>query len=136
MNQAEVAPAEISRSIEALRAFWAQALRPHFEAEENLLLPALRSQGQAGQEEIELTLDEHRQLAGLFQEITCSEDLIEVRHKLAQFAELLIQHIRFEERKLFARVAELLSGPELDLIGQQLAKRYQALNPARSDQTG
>ncbi len=126
MNQVGVTPAKISQSLEALRDFWMRALQPHFEAEESLLIPSLRSHGQAGQEEIELTLDEHRQLANLFQETTRSEDLIEARHRLAQFAELLIQHIRFEERKLFPRIEETLSPPELDLIGQRLAKRYQS----------
>lgn len=69
-------------------------LEPHFRTEETALLPAL---AQAGEKAIvERTLAEHAQLRQLIYDRPHTAD------SLRAFADLLTQHIRFEERELFA----------------------------------
>ncbi|MDZ7780607.1 MAG: hemerythrin domain-containing protein [Gemmatimonadota bacterium] len=69
-------------------------LEPHFGVEEEVLLPALRDLGE--NELPDRTLDDH---AFLRQRVRAAED--GDAEALADFAERLHDHVRFEERTLF-----------------------------------
>ncbi len=73
-------------------------LEPHFQLEEEGLLPAMRRAGETLL--VERTLTEHAALRDLVADAR-SENL-------AGFAELLVAHIRFEEKALFERAQQLL----------------------------
>ena len=73
-------------------------LEPHFQLEEDDLLPAMQRAGETLL--VERTLTEHAGLRDLV-----SGNRIE---DLAEFAELLTAHIRFEEKVLFERAQQLL----------------------------
>jgi len=89
-----------------IQARFAADLEPHFQIEELVLLPALE---QAGETELaRRTLDEHAELRCLI-----SEDSAQT---MTGFAELLTQHIRFEERELFEVAQQKLSAAELDAL--------------------
>lgn len=78
-------------------------LEPHFQVEELVLLPALE---QAGESELaRRTLDEHVELRRLIGE--------DSPQAMTAFAELLTEHIRFEERELFEVAQQRLSAAEL-----------------------
>ena len=73
-------------------------LEPHFQLEEDDLLPAMQRAGETLL--VERALTEHAGLRDLV-----SGNRIE---DLAEFAELLTAHIRFEEKVLFERAQQLL----------------------------
>lgn len=85
---------------DAARRFAAE-LEPHFLEEERWLLPALAAAGEAAL--VARTLDEHRQLRQLAGRLDRRET-----ETLAAFAELLIAHVRFEERELFERAQAVI----------------------------
>ena len=76
-----------------VRSLFLADLTPHFDVEERILLPALRAAGEV--ELVERTLAEHAAIRA------CVADEGEVRSRLATFATLLTEHVRFEERVLF-----------------------------------
>ncbi|UJB31637.1 MULTISPECIES: hemerythrin domain-containing protein [Chromobacterium] len=80
----------------ALRAWSAEALEPHFAEEEATLLPRLAQTEHAAL--AARALDEHRRLRALIAELAAPQATT-----LARFAELLQDHVRFEERELFER---------------------------------
>ena len=81
-------------------------LEPHFQIEELVLLPALEQTGEA--ELVRRTLDDHVELRRLISEGSAQA--------MIEFAELLTQHIRFEERELFEVAQQKLSAAELDAL--------------------
>jgi hypothetical protein len=88
---------------EVTRRFYAE-LEPHFQTEEQALLPALAAAG--GATLVERTLAEHRAMRALI-----TEDRPD---NLGPFAALLEAHIRFEEQELFETAQRLLPPPILD----------------------
>lgn len=83
-----------------LTTAFAQLLEPHFEIEEQKLLPIMRSKGEVAR--VERTLAEHQSLRDYMSRIAHGDV-----SQLAPFGELLAIHIRFEDRELF-RIAETL----------------------------
>jgi len=86
--------AEIARLAQRVIELFASELDPHFQVEERDLLPLLAAAGE--QSLVERTLAEHvvlRELAGQLRAPDAAT--------LARFAELLLAHVRFEERELF-----------------------------------
>ncbi len=87
-------------------------IEPHFQTEENGLLPALEKAGQSRL--VTQTLAEHkmlRELAGLLE-----KGGIDMLHR---FGELLDRHVRFEERELFPMTESVLTEEELDGIASK-----------------
>lgn len=94
--------------------FWENDLQPHFEKEENALLPFLS-------EEYELKsrlLNEHRQIRELISEVNKKHHTA----LLETLAQTVNDHIRFEERILFNHLQETLSQTELSQIATQLTE--------------
>lgn len=83
-----------------LQAFSAE-LEPHFQLEEQSLLPLLRSAGNTPLEQ--RTLEDHQQLRALLDGLR--KNNIEA---LDSFGKLLSAHVRFEERELFPALESLL----------------------------
>lgn len=83
-----------------LTRFYENDLRPHFSAEEKALFPVLvRAYGPAG-DLVETLLSQHRQLELLIARTREAESERGAR-LLVNVGELLEEHIRLEERKLF-----------------------------------
>lgn len=83
-----------------LQAF-SDELEPHFQIEEQSLLPLLRSAGNTPLEQ--RTLEDHRQLRALLSGLQRND--IDV---LDSFGRLLMEHVRFEERELFPALEHLM----------------------------
>lgn len=93
-----------------IRACFVADLEPHFRIEERLLLPALE---QAGEHDlVRRTLDDHAELRRLI-----NQDGTQV---MAEFAELLRRHIRFEERELFEAAQQKLRAADLDALADEM----------------
>ena len=88
-------PADITASARAIAELFPGELEPHFQAEENDLLPALARVGES--ELVERTLAEHAELRALAGELAKAPNPA----TLQAFGTLLEQHVRFEERSLF-----------------------------------
>jgi hemerythrin-like domain-containing protein len=96
----------------AVRQRFDAELEPHFLAEEELLLPALAAAG-----EPELVARTERDHAAMRAHLAAAER--GEPERLAAFAALLEEHIRFEERELFPAAESRLSRSALDRIEER-----------------
>lgn len=93
-----------------VEARFASDLDPHFDVEERILAPLLEAQGAS--EPVSRLLAEHQALRNCLH-----ADGERTAASLLQFGQLLEQHIRFEERELFALAEEVLRPHELAAVG-------------------
>ncbi len=82
---------QVRRSVD----FHRDDLVPHFRAEEEVVVPALRAAATDADAALERLADEHQRLRDMAALLDASAE------RLAAFADLLESHIRFEERELF-----------------------------------
>lgn len=92
---------------------FASELKPHFEAEEGILLPAARELEPALVEEL---MAEHRRLEAMAHELAGEPSAA----RLPDFTALLRAHIRKEENELFERIQKELPRRTLDALGERL----------------
>lgn len=83
-----------------IRAFSAE-LEPHFQVEEQSLLPLLRSA--ENRSLVQRTLADHQQLRALLDDLRRNDS-----EALGSFGKGLSAHVRFEERELFPVIENLL----------------------------
>ncbi len=93
----------LADQLRATVEFFRSDLEPHFEAEEEAVVPALQAATTDARAELERLSDEHRQLRDMAANLDASAA------RLGAFAELLESHIRFEERQLFPIYQEHVS---------------------------
>ena len=98
-----------------IQFFWQHHLKEHFEQEEAILFPG------GTDELVQKALKEHEAIRQLTDKIGHSDDVT----LLAEYAELLKDHIRYEERVLFPYLEEHLSQEELLQIGKRLDEVHQ-----------
>jgi iron-sulfur cluster repair protein YtfE (RIC family) len=95
--------------------FFESDLKTHFEAEEEIVFPAM-----SGMEGTKATIDqlvhEHRNLARLVRRLRKARDL-QLAPLLREFAELLEAHIRAEERVLFPCYEQAVSSELARQVG-------------------
>lgn len=91
----------IAQVAESIREAFSTSLEPHFQAEEEELLPAMAKAGAV--ELVNRTLAEHAELRDLNRRLAEPDG-----ETLARFAALLNDHVRFEERELFEAAQRLL----------------------------
>lgn len=96
---------------ERIQSRFDDELAPHFEVEEQVLVPAMQTSGLRPL--AERLLDEHDQIRAAVQ-ASSAGDL----EASASFAQLLIAHVRFEERVLFPAIEGSLSGDVLDAVAR------------------
>lgn len=91
----------IAKTCQRVTQAFSAELEPHFQLEEQSLLPLLRSAGNTPLEQ--RTLEDHQQLRALLDGL--QQNNIEA---LDSFGKLLSAHVRFEERELFPALEALL----------------------------
>lgn len=102
-------PDELAKTWEDLRQRFAREHEPHFRVEEEWLFPQLETAGEA--ELVERARADHaalRELVGTAPDADVA----------ARFAELLHDHVRFEERVLFGRAESVLPESDLEAAGR------------------
>jgi iron-sulfur cluster repair protein YtfE (RIC family) len=110
-RRALAAPADPA-IVEQVRHAFDRELDPHFRAEEEALLPALAAAGEAAL--VERTLTDHRALCDL-------AGRLGQPGVLAEFADRLKAHVRFEEQVLFPTAEHRLDAATLDAIARRSA---------------
>lgn len=76
---------------------WTRQLAGHFDAEERLLLPLMKTT--AARESARRMVDDHKLIRRIIDRIAAEED--SRVDNLSRLSEVLAAHIRFEERELF-----------------------------------
>jgi hemerythrin-like domain-containing protein len=99
-----------------IQNFWQQDLKEHFENEEQFLLPALTN-STFDQKLSERLLDEHKILRNYIHQL---QNNFSDKRMIEVFANLLEQHIRFEERIYFPEAEKVLTEEQLEEIGKHL----------------
>jgi hemerythrin-like domain-containing protein len=110
------APRDIDGLLSLARRFEETVLLAHTSAEEDLLGRHLSPP------DLRRLREEHQQLHGFLREARGGESSLR-RQPLAAFAELLEQHVRWEERELFPRCETLIAAEDLSAVGHELEKR-------------
>lgn len=105
--------------------FFGQALQPHFTEEEQFVFTLL-----PGNEQVQTALQQHQSLKDLVNDISAYRD--HCKDLLAQFADQLDQHIRFEERVLFPGIEQIAS-EGLEDVGKVIAAHHEQLKPISWD---
>lgn len=95
--------------------FWATHLEAHFIAEEKTLFNVIKHTL------VDQALEQHLKLTTLINLISKNANTVQ----LTEFANLLEQHIRFEERQVFKMLQQELSEEKLDEIGTQLNQLHE-----------
>lgn len=103
---------ELSRIQKYVDYFWNQHLKEHFKEEEEILFPYLKD------EFSNRVAKEHQDLEVLFNEISKNLSI----QNFEAFANLLDDHIRYEERQWFPHLEQNLNKNQLLEIGKALAE--------------
>jgi len=91
----------VAQAARSIREAFQQELEPHFQAEEDDLLPAMEAAGET--DLVGRTLAEHAELRDLNRRLAEPDG-----ETLGRFATLLNDHVRFEERQLFEAAQRML----------------------------
>lgn len=104
--------------------FWEASLDRHFRQEEEILLPVFSKYSSADRAEIVETLAQHRELRQ-----TCGRLKLNIDEQTAsaagglELAELLVEHIRYEESDLFPAIEKAVPEAELWEINRLLIRK-------------
>ncbi|AMN50232.1 hemerythrin domain-containing protein [Psychrobacter sp. P2G3] len=129
-------PEQIAEHWQALSSYMSD-MRHHFQIEDNLIVAALLPH-QSTQPKVASVLDtlttQHKLLHELTADIEASEenksDTVTVQ-QVRQLANLLYDHVRFEERELFPVVEKYLTEDELDVIYEASPDSIKRSNESR-----
>ncbi|MBK7956092.1 MAG: hemerythrin domain-containing protein [Candidatus Accumulibacter sp.] len=99
---------ELGNLAQRVVSFFAAELDPHFRIEEQHLLVFLAHAGE--RELVQRTLTEHAELRRIASTMCCPD-----RAMLLRFADLLAEHVRFEERELFEVAQARLDGNPIQI---------------------
>jgi hypothetical protein len=114
---------ELEAALAHLRGFWEPAGRSHFEIEEALLLDALPATDAQWREASERVRAEHDDIRARVASVRGLQDA----HELGR---ALHDHVRFEERVLFALLEQRLPEAELARLGEAIEAAEQLVRSA------
>jgi len=101
------------RIIKYIQYFSANFLMPHFREEECFLFPALND------EKVDKAIEQHKQINNLISGVSLYDET-NLKKTLQRIAELVDDHVRYEERELFPYMESKLKDEQLSAIGKKL----------------
>jgi len=101
------------RIIKYVQYFSTHFLIPHFREEELFLFSALKD------EKVDKAIEQHKKINNVIAEVL-SDDEVKSKKALQKIAELVDDHVRYEERDLFPHIESKLSSEQLTSIGKKL----------------
>lgn len=93
--------------------FWKHHMQPHFQQEETILFAPIKD------EAVQRALREHTQIAEQIKNLNTGVN--SVPEQLSSLADMVDNHVRYEERELFPHLEQVLTEDQLNNIGKQLA---------------
>jgi hemerythrin-like domain-containing protein len=102
------------RMIKYVHYFWDHHFSEHFKEEEEFLFAPLND------EVVQKAMDDHQKIKIFIEEIDV-EGMESEADILLELADIVEEHVRFEERILFPHLEENLSEEQLETIGQQIS---------------
>jgi len=110
-------PSTLEGKKEYTLTFYKTELKKHFEDEEKILFPFVKSKNEDVDKLIKEIISEHRKMESLIKVLGETDQLENVLDELGW---LLEKHIRKEERVLFVEIEKVLSEEELNMISTKL----------------
>ena len=107
--------------------FWQQHLQPHFREEEKILFAPMKDR------HVQRAINEHTSIRQQIEHLSTYPQNKE-RKTLAKIADMVDEHVRYEERELFPHLERKLSEEQLENIGKLLQKHYSSLQDQYEDQ--
>jgi len=106
--------AAIERMVKYVQYFWEHHFSEHFKEEEEFLFAPLKNDAA-----VEKAIDDHQKIKTFVNEITFpgTEDQEDI---LLELADMVEEHVRYEERILFPHLEKQLSEEQLENIGSQI----------------
>ena len=98
--------------------FWQQHLQPHFREEENIFFAPIKDRL------VQRAINEHKYIKQQIEDLANYSGNNE-RKSLAKIADMVYEHVRYEERDLFPHLERKLSKEQLENIGEQIEKHHQ-----------
>lgn len=119
LRRALPAPVEaLRRAAESFLSFYADEMVGHMKDEEEVVLPLAAGADAEGAERIRA---EHREIHALAARLRGAlDDGAALPGVAVELAQLVDDHVRFEERAYFMRVQDALDAPSLDALGAAL----------------
>ncbi len=106
--------ASTERMVKYLQYFLHQHFIPHFTEEEEILFAPLLDK------EVQKALDDHIAIKKLIHKISFSSPENH-QNELSELADMVDEHVRYEERILFPHLEKELSQEQLESIGKQIS---------------
>ena len=98
--------------------FWQQYLQPHFREEEKIFFAPIKDRL------VQRAINEHKYIKQQIEDLANYSGNNE-RKSLAKIADMVYEHVRYEERDLFPHLERKLSKEQLENIGEQIEKHHQ-----------
>ncbi|MGI8635873.1 MAG: hemerythrin domain-containing protein [Segetibacter sp.] len=116
----------VDRMVSYVQYFWQQHLLPHFVEEETILFLPVQD------DMVHRALIEHRKIRGNIKVLhNAGED---TKIQLAALANLVDDHVRYEERELFPHLEQILTNAQLERIGKQLNEKHEKFKDNFADE--
>jgi hemerythrin-like domain-containing protein len=96
--------------------FWKQHLQPHFREEENVLFAPIKDY------QVQRAVNEHKYIRLHMESLTSAGN--NERKSLQKIADMVDEHVRYEERELFPHLERKLSKEQLENIGNLIQKHH------------
>jgi hemerythrin-like domain-containing protein len=115
-------PAKLRQAAESLLHFWEASGRSHFREEEDVLLPALARHVRLDQDaDVMHMLADHAQIRAALHDLSeaLAGDRLE-ESQVIHLGQLLHDHVRLEEDKIFPRIEATLEEQELAALSPRL----------------
>jgi hypothetical protein len=125
LNRSDASSAQ--EAADVFREFWRDHGRLHFVAEEDVLLPALAPAEGEERPEVVRTLVEHTAIRRAALEL--AGEAAPAPEQLHALGRLLHDHVRFEERELFALLEAELDEAALTLLGERVERAERGEHP-------
>ena len=108
----------MERIWEYVQYFWKQHLQPHFREEEKIFFAPIKDRL------VQRAINEHKYIKQQIEDLANYPKNNE-RKNLAKIADMVYEHVRYEERDLFPHLERKLSKEQLENIGEQIQKHNQ-----------
>ena len=97
--------------------FWQQHLQPHFREEENIFFAPIKDRL------VQRAVNEHKYIKQQIEDLANYSGNNE-RKSLEKIADMVYEHVRYEERDLFPHLERKLSKEQLANIGEQIENHH------------